>query len=386
MPGGREVRVAILAPTFPPAFRGGGPARTLEALVAAAPQGYDVSILCPDRDLGSDQRLDVGRNRWDERAGSSVFYASVDRPVQLARLYGELRRLRPEVVYLNSIFNLKLSIVPLLLCALRVVGARRVLIAPRGELDPGALEIRGRKKRLMLGAYRLLRLHKMVTWHASTPIELAHIEGIFGPAIESVVRENETSLPEEPSTPGPSSSALRAVFVSRLAPKKGLAKALEALRSVPHEVAFDVYGPEEDTAYVAECRDLLRSIPPWIDVSFHGAVPPEGVRDVFAAHDLFIFPTAGENFGHVIAESLSASCPVMTTSATPWTSVLALGGGVVVDPSTTERWNEEIARYAELDPSERLARRVAAGEAYTSWRHADSTPHVFELLLGPAPT
>jgi hypothetical protein len=77
---------------------------------------------------------------------------------------------------------------------------------------------------------------------------------------------------------------------------------------------------------------------------------------------------------------------VMTTAATPWSSVLEHGGGVVVDPSTTERWNEEIARYAELDPSARLARRVAAGEAYASWRHADDTPHVFELLHGSART
>jgi glycosyltransferase involved in cell wall biosynthesis len=46
------------------------------------------------------------------------------------------------------------------------------------------------------------------------------------------------------------------------------------------------------------------------------------VREVFSRYDAFVLPTLGENVGHVIAESLSASCPVICSDETPWTDLL----------------------------------------------------------------
>ena len=43
--------------------------------------------------------------------------------------------------------------------------------------------------------------------------------------------------------------------------------------------------------------------------------------------DCMILPTAGGNYGHVIAEALQAGCPVITTPTTPWTQVIREGGG-----------------------------------------------------------
>jgi len=39
---------------------------------------------------------------------------------------------------------------------------------------------------------------------------------------------------------------------------------------------------------------------------------------VFSKYDLFFFPTRGENYGHVIAESLSVGTSVLTSDQTPW--------------------------------------------------------------------
>ena len=47
--------------------------------------------------------------------------------------------------------------------------------------------------------------------------------------------------------------------------------------------------------------------------------------------DIFLFPTRGENFGHVVAEALSVGCPVLTTPTTIWTDLLTSGGGSVFD-------------------------------------------------------
>ncbi|MGC9337945.1 MAG: glycosyltransferase, partial [Candidatus Cloacimonadia bacterium] len=42
------------------------------------------------------------------------------------------------------------------------------------------------------------------------------------------------------------------------------------------------------------------------------------VPKAMAEHDLFFFPTHGENFGHVINEALSVGTPVLISNRTPW--------------------------------------------------------------------
>ena len=44
----------------------------------------------------------------------------------------------------------------------------------------------------------------------------------------------------------------------------------------------------------------------------------EKEKKYFGNNDFLILPTKGENFGHVIAESLSASLPVIISQNTPW--------------------------------------------------------------------
>ena len=374
------VTVAVLAPVYPPAFRGGGPARTLEALTAAAPVRYSARVFAPDRDMGDPARLPVTSNAWSDTKLTPTYFASVDSLAELIRMYAQVRRFKPDVVYLNSLFNLKLAILPRILVAVRYWQPVALLHAPRGELDPGALRIRSRKKRAFLGIYRALRLERGTIWHASSQAESAAIERVWGDQVQVLIRENETSLPQAAIEPEPHAGPLRAIFVSRLSAKKGLLTALQALQNVTSSVDFDVFGPEEDPTYVAACRRAAVDVPAQVTVRFCGLLAPQAVRETMAGYDVMIFPTAGENFGHVIAESLSASCPVATTDTTPWSDILRLGGGEVIYPSSVETWSAAIERLASLSVDERHGLRVAAGGAYVRWRSRRSEPHVFELL------
>src|SRR5699024_4871841 len=117
-------------------------------------------------------------------------------------------------IYLNSLFSPRYSLLPMLLKRLGFWKKGTLLIAPRGELDPGALALKARKKRAFLIAFKLLRFHKTALWHASTPLEEAQIKNQFG-EVTTLVRENETSLPQQafirpPREAGPA----RLLFVS----------------------------------------------------------------------------------------------------------------------------------------------------------------------------
>ena len=96
--------------------------------------------------------------------------------------------------------------------------------------------------------------------------------------------------------------------------------------------------------------------------SYRGELAPEAVRSTFARYDMFVFPTQGENFGHVIAESLSASCPVICSDETPWSPVLRAGGGAVLTDATVATLAHQIDQFAQRSEEE-TARGAPGGGA-----------------------
>ena len=63
---------------------------------------------------------------------------------------------------------------------------------------------------------------------------------------------------------------------------------------------------------------LIHKLPSNVTANYCGLLRPEQVKTVFSNYDLFFFPTRGENYGHVIAESLSVGTPVLISDQTPW--------------------------------------------------------------------
>jgi glycosyltransferase involved in cell wall biosynthesis len=142
---------------------------------------------------------------------------------------------------------------------------------------------------------------------------------------------------------------LRAVFISRLSPKKNLSGALRLLAGVAGTVSFDIYGPAEDAQYWKECQGLIARLPANIKVRYEGEIEHSRVGRVFADHDLFLFPTLGENYGHVIFEALAAGCPVVISDQTPWRSLEAVGVGWDIPLSETERFRSVLQQCVEND-------------------------------------
>jgi glycosyltransferase involved in cell wall biosynthesis len=125
-------------------------------------------------------------------------------------------------------------------------------------------------------------------------------------------------------------------------------------------------------------------LPAHIRVVYRGELAHEEVRRTFANYDAFILPTRGENFGHAIAESLSASCPVVCSDRTPWTSVLEGGGGTVLRELTSASLSEELGRLALMRPTERLQAKQLAGIVYRSWRSEHGSPNILEQARNAA--
>ncbi|MGR6899879.1 glycosyltransferase family 4 protein [Glutamicibacter sp. BSL13] len=350
-------------------------------MVEESPSDFLPIVITNDHDLNEQAPLAVQINSWTRHARSMIRYTSARSVVQLFRGYVDVRLQRPKILHFNSFFNSKFTIFPLLLWRIGFWGKPILLLAPRGEFGKGALDRHSFRKRFYIRFFRILGIDRAVIWHSTAALETQNIRSIWGPRARIVLRENHTLLPvkalfciRKPQLD------IQFVFLGRLVEHKGLSVVLESLRQVSQRVSLDIYGPEEDAVYAARCRDLVVLLPSNVSVSFRGPLAPEQVRETLAAYDALLMPTSGENFGHVIAESLSASCPVFTTSYTPWTSILNSGGGIVVNDREPENWRAAIERFIALPLEARTELRKSAGEAYQKWRTQPEKQHVWSLV------
>lgn len=372
-------RVRVLAPYFAPAVNGGGPIRTLAALTRTAPDGMAIDVVTRDRDLGVPTRLDVPCSALVE-GDRRVRFIDSRGPLGLLRLAAAfVSGPRPDLTYCNSVFDTRFGVLPVVLRRCGAWRSATMLVAPRGEFDRGALAIKATKKRRYLRLARALGLFRGVVWHASTELEAVAIRAAVGTDVDVVVRENETSLPRTATLhPVPAVDRLELVTVGRVSPKKRVHLLIEALADVARPVRLVVVGPVDDAAYGRRCATAADALPSHVQVEFRGTQSHEGVLDSIRAAHAMVTATAGENFGHTIAETLSVGRPVLLSDTTPWSARAVAGGGEVV---ADDAWAATIDRWAGRTAAELGDRSRCAARAYDAWRSGEQAPHVFELAI-----
>jgi glycosyltransferase involved in cell wall biosynthesis len=325
------IRILTFADYYLPAYKAGGPIRSLANMADQLGPEFEFLVVTRDRDLGDSAAFpEVVPNRWQVVGNARVLYLSRGKQ-NASGIAGVIRSTPHRILYLNSFFSPKFTILPLLLRRLGRVPERPVVLAPRGELSPDALELKGTKKRIYLALSGLLGLHRGIVWQASTGLEREEIRSVFGGESTVVVAQDVPTQPQHPVNgdrgEGKVAGRLRMVFLSRISPKKNLYGAIEILREVEGDVRFDIYGPLEDLQYWDRCQASARRLPPNVEVRYRGEVPPQQVSSVLRRYDLFFLPTLGENFGHAILEALVAGCPVLISDRTPWRDLEQLGIG-----------------------------------------------------------
>lgn len=343
--------IVALADYYLPGYKGGGPITTLAGMVARLGDEFPFCVVTRDRDLG-DAAPYPGEAREARVDGAQVHYLA---PGELtpAGLRRRLRPLGPGVLYLNSFFSPRFSLLPLALHAAGALpGLRRVLLAPRGEFSPGALALKPIRKRACIAAARATGLHRRVLWQASGAEEAEHIRALF-PRAEVCIAPDlappaERAAPARDKRPG----ELRVVFLSRISPKKNLLGAIELLAGAGVDAELDIYGPPEDPAYWGRCQQALAALPPRVRATVHGAIVPERVPEVLGSAHLLLLPTLGENYGHVVLEALRAGCLPLISDQTPWKGLAARRAGWEVPLGDPAGFHAALRQAAAMDQAE----------------------------------
>jgi len=371
-----------------PGFKGGGPTRSVANLASALGSEFNFKVITLDRDYRATTPYpDIPSHKWVAYGHADVMYLKPGWD-GLLKMLGLLRSMeRHDVLYLNSFFSRRFSMLPILLKRLCLVRTRCIIVAPRGEFSPGALQIKKSRKRLYVSIARSLGFYRDVIWHASSPHEAEHIRGSFeraekirvagvipelphGVGVSQVYLSSEHSERIGNAKHTKKSGQLKALFISRISPMKNLVGALSMIRGVSGSVIFHIYGPLEDVAYWEACKSEINSLPANVRVQYLGEVEHHRVSGIFAEYDLLFLPTLGENYGHVIFEALGAGCPVLISDRTPWRNLRDVGAGWDLPLGDMQAFHDALQYCIDADPQSYEELRTRA-KLYAQSHRAD---------------
>jgi glycosyltransferase involved in cell wall biosynthesis len=336
----RKQRILVFIDWYLPGYKAGGPVRSMANVTAHLAAEFDFYIVTRNTEYGeSEPYTTVRADDWnDVQPGVQVWYASQGR-VSLTRWRKLIQSVKPDVVYINGIYSPLFSLLPLV--AARLLKWPKIIVAPRGMLGQGALDIKPTRKLFYLRLCKILGLYRHIIWHATADTETAEIKKRIASHATVVEAANLPVKQEGHFSSVPivkDKGVLRLCFISRINRKKNLLQGIEALCALPSDVTvkYDIYGPTDDTAYWEKCLDLMAHLPAHIQVSYQGVVAPSDIRSVFQDHHALLLPTHHENFGHVILECLMAGRPVIISDQTPWRHLADTKAGwdVSIDEST----------------------------------------------------
>jgi glycosyltransferase involved in cell wall biosynthesis len=376
-------RVLAFTGTFLPGYKAGGPIKSMVHILDILPESVKVTLVTSDRDLGDSLPYDGLSGQVVHRGPHEVYYLNPRNPRHWMAVQRWARRNPVDLIYVNSLWSPLFTVLPVVAHRLGLLPSREVLLAPRGELSPGALGIKSTKKQAFLRGWAPFLRGIDPLWHASTEMEEREIHQKFPWARTVVQIDGPGDVPLKDIIA--SRQRARFVFISRISEMKNLKLGLEALQLVRSEVDLDIYGPVEDGDYWSACQQLINELPGNVRTAYRGMLRPDLVQETFAQYDGFILPTLGENFGHVISESLSAGCPVICSQHTPWTGVLNHGGGAALSELDARSWADEINRRARQTPTQRDHAKRKALAAYVGWQSQQDETSAVLLALDSMP-
>jgi len=380
------MRILQVVPSYLPAFRYGGPIRSVHALSCALVQrGHHVEVYTTSMD--GKQNLEVPLGNAVDIGGVKVTYFLVPWMRRLAWAPTLASRLRQtinsfDVIHLHSVF-----LWPTWAAAR---AARRAgkpyFLSPRGMLVD---ELIKRKSRWVKSAWIQLIERRTIARatgvHVTSKLEATDLRalGLELPAIYCVPNGVQWPSSHKPLLAGPFANLPRpyALFLSRVNWKKGLDRLIKAWAMVPN-LHLVIAGNDEEN-YLPKLKALVQDLGVVDRVLFVVSVTDTDKWALYENAEMFILPSYSENFGNVVAEAMAMSCPVVVTPQVGLAEIVRTSGaGVVTGGEPNELAATVCALFANAPEREEMGRRghwVAVNQL--SWVGAASRMEVMYSRL-----
>ena len=126
-------------------------------------------------------------------------------------------------------------------------------------------------------------------------------------------------------------------------------EALAELRRLGHLVKLDIVGDSLDEGYQAQLKRLMRERDLTDQVRLLGRVPVDRMPDLYAQHDVLLFPSvAPEGLPRVVNEAMASGLVVVGTNTGGSGEILRdMESGLVFPPDDVKAAAQQLARLIE---------------------------------------
>ncbi len=358
-----KTKLLIFCDWYAPAFKAGGPIRSIVNLVERFKYEYDIYVFTSDRDINQKKPIkDIDTDQWLQQEGYHIWYYSSG-TMSFKKVKAVIAEINPDKIYLNSMFSNMIKPI------MAAYATGKIIIAPRGMLRSSALAVKPIKKFFYLWFLRMLGIDRYLNFHSTGQDETQDIKRCFPAAKKIVLAQNLPVSVNEQLTPIEKPiGLLRIIFVGRLHPIKKLDFLLEALAKAKGDIKLDIVATREDEAYWKQCKKMIGKLQLKFDITTYIDLPHNKIKPLLEKAHLFALPTEGENFGHAIFEALAVGCPVLISDQTPWQSLRKQKAGVELPLADQSCFTEVIQEFVEMPDAAWQEYRQGAWSLATSYQ------------------
>jgi glycosyltransferase involved in cell wall biosynthesis len=345
-------KILVFIDWFYPGYKSGGPARSMVNMIERLGNEYEFYVVTRNTDYMESTPYDRPVNQWVDGVGGCRVYYIESRGFGLGTLRKVIASKTFDIAYVNGIYSLWFSIVPLLLLRFYPI---RMIVGVRGMLAQSAINVKRGKKEVFLKVARWLGLYQQVMFHATNAREADDVKRVLGKRVKVMVADNLPGvLAPSPATIHKLPGKIRLVALARIAPEKNSLFALQCLMNIPQsiQVELNLYGQIYDSGYWIDCQNVIAQLPAQVNVNYMGMVPADEVNGILAAHHALLMPSQGENFGHVILECFMAARPVLISDQTPWRGLEDNQSGWDLPLDHPEHFTNTIIKMAKMGQEE----------------------------------
>ena len=336
-------KIIFFIGNFLPGYRAGGPVTSIANLSTLLNKDFDITIVTSNKDFGVDTPYkEIEFDKKVKYKDFNIIYLSI---INSKTVLNVIENENPDLIYLNSFFSTFTQLVLFVHISKRLI--MPIILAPRGELQENALAIKALKKKVYLTVYKLMKVYKQVSFHATDKIEHDRIKNMF--KVDDI-----STLPNVPKVSDKTplykgKNELKIIFISRIRDKKNLLLALQALFVCKGNLIFDIYGPIEDQSYWRKCQLIMGKLPKNIITEYKGIVSPTEVPAVMRKYHALLLPTKTENFGHVIVEAMQSGVVPIISDQTPWIKLAEYKAGWSLDLKDVNEFTKVINILYKMD-------------------------------------
>jgi glycosyltransferase involved in cell wall biosynthesis len=324
----------------------GGPALTLYWITKGLKKrSIDVSVITT---LNGIKDGEITPNEWLETDAGNVIYLTTGNPnYSLRYIYYTLRRIKKfDIIVVTSLFALS----SLIFVIFAQIFNKKIIISPRGELDPKALVYKKPLKKIILILYNNLSF-KNLNFHVTSESEFNYFKKTMNSKFRVEIIPNYISLPEKVVR---SPKLDYFLYIGRFHAKKAIENLILAVcnSDVFKNSKFElILAGEYRNKYGREMIKIVNKFNLQNKIKFIGEVRKTEKEELYANAYATVFPSHTENFGNIVIESLCQSTPVIASKGTPWSQLrqYRIGAWITNEPNDIKKAIEDFIELNDIE-------------------------------------